>query len=40
MPVQKLKQFLDSEGVKYQSIGHTKAYTAQESPPPLTSPVA
>jgi len=30
MPVQKLKQFLDSQGVKYVSIGHSPAYTAPE----------
>jgi len=30
MPVQKLKLFLDHEGVKYVSIRHSLAYTAQE----------
>jgi Ala-tRNA(Pro) deacylase len=30
MPAQKLKEFLDSEKVKYVSIGHSVAYTAQE----------
>lgn len=30
MPVRKLKEFLDSEGVKYVTISHSKAYTAQE----------
>ena len=30
MPVKKLKEFLDKEGVKYVSIGHSPAYTAQE----------
>jgi Ala-tRNA(Pro) deacylase len=30
MPVQKLKQFLDREGIKYVSIIHSPAYTAQE----------
>jgi Ala-tRNA(Pro) deacylase len=30
MPVQKLKDFLDSNGVKYVSISHSMAYTAQE----------
>ncbi len=30
MPVQKLKQFLDENQVKYVSISHSKAYTAQE----------
>ncbi len=30
MPVKKLKQFLDKEGVKYVSIVHSPAYTAQE----------
>ena len=30
MPVQQLKEFLDSRGVKYVSITHSLAYTAQE----------
>jgi Ala-tRNA(Pro) deacylase len=30
MPVKKLKEFLDSKGIKYQSINHSPAYTAQE----------
>ena len=30
MPVKKLKDFLDSHGVKYVTIGHSRAYTAQE----------
>jgi Ala-tRNA(Pro) deacylase len=30
MPVQKLKEFLDKEGVKYVVISHSPAYTAQE----------
>lgn len=30
MPSQKLKQFLDSHNVKYVSIQHSPAYTAQE----------
>jgi Ala-tRNA(Pro) deacylase len=30
MPVQQLKEFLDSRGVKYVSIMHSLAYTAQE----------
>jgi Ala-tRNA(Pro) deacylase len=30
MPVKKLKQFLDSEKVRYVSIVHSEAYTAQE----------
>ena len=30
MPVQQLKEFLDSRGVKYVSIQHSLAYTAQE----------
>ncbi len=30
MPIRKLKEFLDSEGVKYLSISHSKAFTAQE----------
>jgi len=30
MPVRKLKQFLDSEEVRYVSIVHSTAYTAQE----------
>ncbi len=30
MPVRKLKEFLDRKGVKYVSIVHSPAYTAQE----------
>lgn len=30
MPVQTLKEFLDSQGVKYVTISHSAAYTAQE----------
>ena len=30
MPVKKLKEFLDQEGIKYGSIVHSPAYTAQE----------
>jgi len=30
MPVRKLKEFLDSKGIKYVTISHSKAYTAQE----------
>lgn len=30
MPATKLKQFLDEKGVKYVSIKHSRAYTAQE----------
>ena len=30
MPVQQLEQFLDNRGVKYVSIKHSLAYTAQE----------
>jgi Ala-tRNA(Pro) deacylase len=30
MPVRKLKEFLDSQKVKYVSINHSPAYTAQE----------
>src|ERR1041385_3690558 len=30
MPVKKLKEFLDENRVKYVSIQHSKAYTAQE----------
>lgn len=30
MPARKLKEFLDSHGVKYLSITHSRAYTAQE----------
>jgi len=30
MPVKKLKEFLDSNEVKYKTIGHSLAYTAQE----------
>jgi Ala-tRNA(Pro) deacylase len=31
MPVARLKEFLDSEQVKYVTITHSKAYTAQET---------
>jgi Ala-tRNA(Pro) deacylase len=30
MPVEKLKKFLDENGIKYMSIKHSLAYTAQE----------
>ena len=30
MPVQKLKELLDANGVKYVTISHSRAYTAQE----------
>ena len=30
MPAQKLKEFLDTQGVKYITISHSSAYTAQE----------
>lgn len=30
MPVRKLKEFLDSHNIKYLSISHSPAYTAQE----------
>jgi Ala-tRNA(Pro) deacylase len=30
MPLKKLKEFLDSNGVKYVTIGHSAAYTSQE----------
>ena len=30
MPVQKLKELLDANGVKYVAISHSRAYTAQE----------
>lgn len=30
MPIQKLKEFLDSNKVKYVTVGHSPAYTAQE----------
>jgi Ala-tRNA(Pro) deacylase len=30
MPARKLKQYLDSEGIKYVSLIHSTAYTAQE----------
>jgi Ala-tRNA(Pro) deacylase len=29
MPVLKLKEFLDSQSIKYVAISHSKAYTAQ-----------
>ncbi len=31
MPVKKLKEFLDREKVKYESISHSQAYTAQQA---------
>lgn len=31
MPIEKLKTFLDREGVKYVLISHSRAYTAQEA---------
>ncbi len=30
MPLKQLKEFLDSQGVKYVTIGHSAAFTAQE----------
>ena len=30
MPARKLKEFLDSQGIKYITISHSPAYTAQE----------
>ena len=30
MPLRKLTEFLDNEGVKYQTINHSPAFTAQE----------
>jgi len=30
MPLQKLTEFLDREGVKYTTLSHSRAYTAQE----------
>ena len=30
MPVQKLKEFLNGQGIRYITIGHSMAYTAQE----------
>ncbi len=30
MPIKKLKEFLDSHDVKYVTISHSRAYTAQE----------
>ena len=30
MPVQKLREFLDSQGIKYVAIQHSMAYSAQE----------
>jgi Ala-tRNA(Pro) deacylase len=30
MPVKKLKEFLDSKGIKYMTINHSAAFTAQE----------
>ncbi|MGA7303607.1 MAG: YbaK/EbsC family protein, partial [Rhodothermales bacterium] len=31
MPIEKLKTFLDREGIKYVLISHSRAYTAQEA---------
>lgn len=31
MPIEKLKHFLDQEGVKYVLISHSRAFTAQEA---------
>ena len=31
MPVKKLKEFLDNEGIKYITILHSRAYTSQET---------
>ncbi|MBM4065697.1 MAG: YbaK/EbsC family protein [Planctomycetes bacterium] len=31
MPIQKLKEFLDSNSIKYVTIGHSRAFTAQET---------
>jgi len=31
MPVQKLKEFLDSHSIKYVTISHSRAFTAQET---------
>ena len=31
MPIEKLKSFLDGAGVKYVTISHSRAYTAQEA---------
>jgi len=31
MPIQKLKEFLDSNSIKYITIGHSRAFTAQET---------
>ena len=36
MPVQKLKQFLDDNRVKYVAIRHSPAFTAQEIAPQAT----
>ncbi len=31
MPVQRLKEFLDSHNIKYVTISHSRAFTAQET---------
>ena len=31
MPVKKVKEFLDSQGIKYVTVSHSAAYTAQET---------
>jgi Ala-tRNA(Pro) deacylase len=36
MPVQKLKEFLDSQNIRYVAISHSRAYTAQGSQRSLT----
>ena len=30
MPVKKLKEYLDSNKIKYETIGHSQVFTAQE----------
>ena len=39
MPVQKLKEFLDSHNVKYVTISHSRAFTAQETAATVHVPV-
>ena len=39
MPVQKLKEFLDSHNIKYVTISHSRAFTAQETAATVHVPV-
>ena len=39
MPVQKLKEFLDNHNIKYVTISHSRAFTAQETAATVHVPV-